>query len=229
MSENTSSSAPVVAFFDLDNTLIATSSAFAFGRPLYRAGLLTWRHVLWLAQEKVLFRLVGGNDRMMKRQKRTMSRIIRGWDVDYLTKVVEEAIPHVITPKVFPQAQRLLDWHRQQGHDVIILSASADTIITPIADSMGVDTAKGTVLEIEDGTFTGEIHSAPSGQVKVNNAQALADERGYDLNSAYFYTDSIADTPLLEKVGHPVAVNPDRSLRKVAQEQGWTIEHFSRP
>lgn len=221
-------SAPIAAFFDLDMTLISKSSAFAFGKPFLKEGLITWKQVLWLMKEQLMFLIRGADDEAIQRQRHNIADIIRGWDADKTQGVIDRAIPDVILPYVFPEGKKLLEQHREAGHDLIILSTSGDPMVVPIARELGVDTARGAEVEVKDGICTGNMELGRGGAVKVQHAQELAEERGYNLDEAYFYTDSITDLPLLERVGHPVAVNPDRKLRRIAQDRGWKILKFEK-
>lgn len=221
-------SAPIAAFFDLDMTLISKSSAFAFGKPFLKEGLVTWRQVLWLMKEQLMFLIRGADDESIQRQRHNIADVIRGWEAEKTRDVIERAIPEVILPYVFPEGKKLLEDHREAGHDLIILSTSGDPMVVPIARELGVETARGAEVEVKDGICTGKMELGRGGEVKVQHAQELAQERGYDLSEAYFYTDSITDLPLLEKVGHPVAVNPDRRLRRIAEERGWKILKFEK-
>ncbi|MFY9189843.1 MAG: HAD-IB family hydrolase [Lawsonella sp.] len=221
-------SAPIAAFFDLDMTLISKSSAFAFGKPFLKEGLITWRQVLWLMKEQFLFLIRGADDAAIQRQRHNIADVIRGWEAEKTQEVIERAIPDVILPYVFPEGEELLYKHREAGHDVIILSTSGDPMVLPIARELGVDTARGAKVEVKNGICTGEMELGRGGEVKVEHAKELADERGYNLDEAYFYTDSITDLPLMEIVGHPVAVNPDRKLRRAAKERGWKILQFEK-
>lgn len=219
-------SAPIAAFFDLDMTLISKSSAFAFGKPFLKAGLVSWRDVAWLAKEQAIFLLHGADDSMIERQRQTMSRIIKGWDAAKMNRLITDAIPDLILPYVFPEGAALLDKHRAAGHTLIILSTSGDPMVRPIAEALGVETARGATVEVVDGVLTGEVEVGKAGEVKVHHALELAEERGFDLSEAYFYTDSISDLPLLKLVGHPVAVNPDKQLLKEAESRNWEILRF---
>jgi phosphoserine phosphatase len=115
------------------------------------------------------------------------------------------------------------------GHQIIIISSSGTDVVEPIGERLGADLAIGTQVGIEDGKYTGEILFYAYGPGKAEAMRSLAAERGYDLTECYAYSDSFTDVPMLEAVGHPVAVNPDTELRKVAVENHWPIRDFAKP
>ena len=131
--------------------------------------------------------------------------------------------------KLNPGALARLEEHRAAGHEVIIISASADILVEPIAAELGVDTVVATTLEAVDGKLTGKILRYLKGDAKAEAVQQFAREHGYDLARSYAYSDSATDIPMLAAVGNPVAVNPDRALRKHAMSQGWQLRTFKNP
>jgi len=115
------------------------------------------------------------------------------------------------------------------GHQIIIISSSGTDVVEPIGQRLGADLAIGTQVGIEDGKYTGEILFYAYGPGKAEAMRDLAAERGFDLAECYAYSDSFTDVPMLEAVGHPVAVNPDTELRKLAVEKDWPIRDFAKP
>jgi len=115
------------------------------------------------------------------------------------------------------------------GRDVVIVSASGTEVVEPIGELLGADDVVASRLEIEDGKYTGEISHYVYAEEKARAIHDLAEERGYDLAECYGYSDSITDVPMLEVVGHPHAVNPDRELRRVAAARGWPVLVFTKP
>ena len=124
---------------------------------------------------------------------------------------------------------QLIAEHKDAGRDVIIISSSGTDIVEPIGARLGVDLAIGTQVAIVDGEYTGEILFSAYGEGKADAMRSLAEERGYDLAQSYAYSDSHTDLPMLDVVGHPVAVNPDAELRRVATEREWPIRDFRKP
>ena len=217
------------AFFDLDKTILATSSALAFTRPFYRGGLIGRSDVIRSAYAQFIFLASGADHDQMETMRRYMSDLVTGWDVARVRDIVAETIDVIIDPTVYDEAVALMEDHRAAGRDVIIISSSGTEVVEPIGARLGADIAIGTQLAVEDGRYTGEILFYAYGEGKAQAMRDLAAERGFDLARCYAYTDSITDLPMLDIVGHPTAVNPDAELRRVATERGWPILDFARP
>lgn len=218
------------AFFDLDKTVIAKSSALAFGRPFYRDGLISRRDVVKSAYAQLMFRLGGGGDEQaMARTRDYLAALCKGWRVEQVQQIVAETLNELINPYVYAEAATLISEHQQAGRDVVLVSASGEEMVRPIGDLLGITDVIATRMSIVDGRYSGEIEFYAAGPNKVTGVQALADERGYQLADCYAYSDSASDLPLLSAVGHPSAVNPDRPLRRAAIENSWPILEFRHP
>ncbi len=216
-----SSSRTTAAFFDLDKTIIARSSTLAFAPSFYRHGLITRTQVYRGAVAQLTFRLAGANHGRMERIRNQVSDLCCGWPADVVTQIVTEGLRQIIGPHVYGEARALLARHQQDGHDVIIVSTSGAEIVGPIGVMLGATDVIATRLTVADGRYTGSVDFYAYGQAKADHVSALAAERGYQLGDCYAYSDSATDLPLLELVGHPHAVNPDRVLRKVARARQW--------
>ncbi|PAT11860.1 HAD-IB family hydrolase [Corynebacterium hadale] len=221
--------APVAAFFDLDKTIIATSSAYAFGKEFLNNGLITRQEALDLYLSKASYMLVGHSSEQMDASRDQLAQLVKGWDVDEVRRITTETMQNVVTPAIYREARELIEQHRAAGHDVIIISASADILVEPIAAELGVDTVVATEVEVEDGKLTGTITQYLKGEAKAAAVETFAREHGYELARCYAYSDSATDIPMLAAVGNPVAVNPDRALRKHAMSSGWEIRTFKNP
>jgi HAD superfamily hydrolase (TIGR01490 family) len=217
------------AFFDLDKTIIATSSSTAFGRSFYAGGLLTRADALRTAYARFLFEIGGADERQTSRLRDALSQLVRGWDVSRVREIVAETIHEHIDPIVYEEALALIRRHQANGRDVIIVSASGAEVVAPIADLLGAEHWIASELEVVDGIYTGEITFYAYGQAKADAIVELARQRGYDLASSYAYSDSITDAPMLNAVGHGFVINPDRALRNAAMDNGWGVLHFRRP
>ena len=220
---------PTAAFFDLDKTIIARSSSFAFSKPFQAGGLISRRAMLRSAYAQFVY-LVGGADHdQMEKMRQFMSQLTAGWDVATVREIVAETLHNIVDPIVYDEAVSLIEEHRSLGRHVVIVSTSGAEVVEPIGAMLGADEVIATQLEIVDGKYTGTIEYYAYAEEKARAIRALAEERGYDLEGCFAYSDSITDVSMLEAVGHPHAVNPDKELRKVAAEKGWPILVFTRP
>lgn len=221
--------ARTAAFFDLDKTIIAKSSALAFSRPFYQGGLINRRAVLKSAYAQFVF-LVGGADHdQMEKMRQYLSALTRGWNVQQVREIVAETLHGLIDPLIYEEAASLIEWHHAAGRDVVIVSSSGVEVVEPIGAMLGADHVIATRLEIEDGRYTGEIEYYAYAENKAAAIRELAQLEGYDLAESYAYSDSVTDLPLLEAVGRPSAVNPDRGLRREATARDWPVLVFDRP
>jgi phosphoserine phosphatase len=140
----------------------------------------------------------------------------------------DEIIPKLLKD-VRREARGLIDLHTDAGRDTYIVSASPVEIVSQFAEEMEMTGGLGTVGEIEDDIYTGRLAEPFCyGEGKADAINKVATEMGYDLSQSYAYTDSAGDLPMLDAVGHPVAVNPDRALETIALHRGWPIVEFSR-
>ncbi|MBG0565249.1 HAD family hydrolase [Actinoplanes aureus] len=218
------------AFFDLDKTVIAKSSALAFGRPFYRDGLISRRDVVKSAYAQLMFRLGGGTDEQaMARTRDYLAALCKGWRVEQVQQIVAETLNDLINPYVYAEAAALIAEHQAAGRDVVLVSASGDEMVRPIGALLGITDIIATRMAIVDGRYSGEVEFYAAGPAKVVGVRELAVARGYDLTECYAYSDSSSDLPLLEAVGHPSTVNPDRALRRVALERSWPVLEFRNP
>ncbi len=217
------------AFFDLDKTIIATSSATAFSRPFLAEGLLTRRSVVRTAYAQLLYLLGGADEDQTERLRAQLSRMVAGWDVSQVSAIVAETLHESIDPTVYAEAVALIEEHHAAGRDVVVVSASGAEVVEPIAAILGADHVIATRMNVLDGRYTGEIDFYAYGENKASAIRELAETEGYDLDASYAYSDSITDAPMLGTVGHAFAVNPDRALRRLAIERGWGALSFVRP
>ncbi|MGV0719380.1 HAD-IB family hydrolase [Mycolicibacterium elephantis] len=217
------------AFFDLDKTVIAKSSTLAFSKPFFNQGLINRRAVLKSAYAQFLFLMSGADHDQMDRMRSYLTNMCAGWDVEQVKSIVGETLHDIVNPLVFAEAADLIADHKLCGRDVVIVSASGEEIVAPIARALGATHAMATRMVVEDGRYTGEIAFYCFGEGKAEAIRQLATREGYALEHCYAYSDSITDLPMLEIVGHPTVVNPDRALRKEAAARGWPVLTFSRP
>ena len=217
------------AFFDLDKTLISRSSTLAFSRPFYRHGLISRTAMIRGAFAQAVFRRAGADHERMERIRSQASQLCRGWQAERVREIVSRHLDDTIVPHLYAEARALVSGHLEAGRDVIVVSASGHEVVDPIAALLGADTVIATQMVIADGRYTGDVAFYAYGEAKAAKMRELAAQRGYRLADCYAYSDSITDLPMLEAVGHPTAVNPDRALRQVAAARNWPILSFAAP
>jgi len=221
--------ASAAAFFDLDRTLISGASAFPFGVEAWRQGMASWNDIAKWAAEALSFLMTGdkGEGASADFRSEFLARI-EGASVSDLERIGQAVLPRLVS-RVRPESRKLIAMHHEAGRDTWIVSASPQRIVEPLAASLGMTGAIGTRGEIVDGRYTGALDGPfIYGAGKAQAIEKLASDRGYDLDLSYAYSDSISDLPMMETVGHPVAVNPDSELDTVAHERGWPIVIFAR-
>jgi HAD superfamily hydrolase (TIGR01490 family) len=216
------------AFFDLDRTLMAGSSAFQFGRAAYRNGLVSRRRLAADAWENIRFRLRGSTDEGMAAIKDRVFRLLEGVPVRDIQRLAPSVLAGVL-PRLYPKMLAIAYEHQDAGRPVFICTAASQEMAELIATVLTLDGAVGTVFEAADGRYTGR--GGGPFNYREGKAQAireLAARENIDLAASWAYSDSESDLPMLRAVGHPVAVNPDAALAKVAREEGWEILRFER-
>ncbi|EFL24947.1 HAD-superfamily subfamily IB hydrolase [Streptomyces himastatinicus ATCC 53653] len=217
------------AFFDLDKTVIAKSSTLTFSKSFYRGGLINRRAVLRTAYAQFVFLAGRADHDQMERLREYLSALCRGWNVALVKEIVAETLHDLIDPIIYDEAASLIEEHHTAGRDVVIVSTSGAEVVEPIGELLGADRVVATRMVVEDGVFTGEVEYYAYGPTKAEAIAELAESEGYDLSRCYAYSDSATDLPMLESVGHPHAVNPDRALRREAVARGWPVLSFDRP
>ncbi|AOS61129.1 HAD-superfamily subfamily IB hydrolase [Actinoalloteichus hymeniacidonis] len=205
--------------------MIAKSNTLAFSRPFFQQGLINRRAVLKSTYAQFLM-LAGADEDQLDRMRAHITSLCAGWDAAQVRAIVEETLHDVVDPLVYKEATQLIANHRDQGHEVVLVSASGEEVVEPIARMLDVSIFAGTRMAIADGLYTGELDFYCHGEQKAAALTALAERNGYRLEDSHAYSDSINDLPFLEAVGHPTAVNPDRALRKEIVQRGWPMLTF---
>jgi HAD superfamily hydrolase (TIGR01490 family) len=215
------------AFFDLDRTLLRRSSALALAGSFRERGLIGRGQLAKAAAWQLLFVARGASAETVRRASDDGLMILKGFAVDDLRTVVAEAMEPVLKPLVYRDPLQLVDRHRARGEPVYIVSATLQEIVEELARELGFDGALGSVCEIVDGVYTGRALRPCHGEAKAEAVRELAAREGLDLAGSTAYSDSHGDRAFLDAVGNPVAVNPDRGLRRLAAERGWPVLTFS--
>lgn len=218
---------PAGAFFDLDRTLIKRSSVLALAGTFRRRRLISRVDLVKSALWQVLFVLRGASAERVRRAAEDGMKILKGFSVAEMESLVGDAMETVLRPLVYAEPINLVRRHRARGEKVYIVSATLQEIVQHIADDLGFDGAIGSTCEIVDGVYTGRTLRAAHGEGKAAAVRELAAAEGLDLAASTAYSDSYSDVPFLEAVGHPVAANPDRKLRRIARERGWPVVDFA--
>ena len=217
------------AFFDLDKTVISKSSSLALSRPFYRAGLVTRSQLFRGAYAQLVYLALGADEKRMGRAKDVMLAMTKGWNRTQVEEVVRQALETVVDPYLYQEALDLIAMHRALGRRVFIVSSAPEEVVRPLAERIGLEDVIATRAEIRDGRYTGNLEFYCYREHKAEAMRLLGEQEDIDLTRSFAYSDSITDRPMLEVVGNPVAVNPDRDLRRLAQQRGWKIRDFRRP
>jgi HAD superfamily hydrolase (TIGR01490 family) len=212
------------AFFDLDRTLLRRSSALALAPAFRRRGIISRRQMVKAAAWQILFVLRGASHEAVRAAAEDGLLLLKGRTPEEMRDLVAESLETVLRPLVYAESLALVERHRRRGEPVYIVSATLQEIVQGIADDLGFDGALGTVCEVVGGRYTGKAIRALHAQAKADCIRSL----DHDLAASTAYSDSHTDLPFLEAVGHPVAVNPDRALRRIAGERRWPILEFGR-
>jgi HAD superfamily hydrolase (TIGR01490 family) len=205
------------------------SSAFQFGRAAYRAGLVTRRQLAADAWANIRFRLRGSTDDDTHALRDRISASLAGTRVRDMERLGADVLAGIL-PRIYPQMLAVAHEHQDAGRRVYIVTAASQELASLLAHVLALDGAIGSNFsEVKNGVFTGK----PTGLFiyrsdKARAIEQLAEREGIDLSASYAYSDSESDLPMLQVVGNPVAVNPDRELLRVAHEQGWQVLRFDR-
>lgn len=219
------SAAPrAAAFFDLDKTLMQGSSAFQFARAVREAGLMTRRQLVSDAVANLLFRYRGATDADLLALRDRIAASLQGIRVRDMERLGVRVLTRIL-PKLYPRMLTIAYDHQDAGRPVFIITAAAQGLADVLATVLSFNGAVGSSLsEIKNGVYTGRATGAfLYRDAKAEAVTALAAEHGFDLAASYAYSDSASDLPMLSIVGHPVVVNPDAELRRLAREHGWEM------
>jgi HAD superfamily hydrolase (TIGR01490 family) len=214
------------AFFDLDRTLIARSSSLALAEPFRRRGLIGRRQLAKAKLAQLLFARFGaGHGRAGQTADAAMS-VLRGIRVEVLEEIVADAWEPVLRPLVYREALEAAESHAARGEPVFIVSGALQEVVDRLATELGFAGSLGSRAEVEEGVYTGRLVRRMLGREKAVALAELAGAEGLELAASTAYSDSHSDLAFLESVGEPVAVNPDKELRRIAESRGWRVTWF---
>jgi HAD superfamily hydrolase (TIGR01490 family) len=216
------------AFFDLDRTLMAGSSGIFFARAAFEAGMITRARLLGDLYQNLRFRLRGSTDDWADAVRERVGEMLAGVAVRDLQRMSPRVLAGVL-PRLYPQMLERAYGHQDAGRPVYIVTAASQEMADLLAHVLAFDGGVGSRLEVRDGHYTGR----PAGpfnyrQGKVLSLRELAAREGIDLGASYAYSDSESDLPMLRAVGHPVVVNPDSDLTRIAAREGWEVLRLDR-
>jgi HAD superfamily hydrolase (TIGR01490 family) len=218
------------AFFDLDKTVIARSSTLALGKPLMREGMISRSMIVKGLYAQLVYQLVGADEAKMDKMRVALLELTKGWERDRLEQIVRETVTGVIEPVIYAEALEVIAEHRAAGRRVYIVSSSGEEVVRPLCQLLGVPHFIATRAEVDaEGKYTGELEFYCYGDNKALAIREAAERYGIDLERSFAYSDSATDLPMLETVGHPHVVNPDKELRAIAVERDWPILGFAHP
>lgn len=218
------SDTPVLAFFDVDNTLMRGASVFYVGREAWRRGLISWRDIAVFAWHQFRFLAVGENRSHLATAKERALGLVSGHTEAGLVQLAHDIYDKDIAPKLWAETVTLTKEHLAKGHEVWLVTATPQLVADVIAERLGLTGAIGTKVEALDGVFTGDLDGhVLHGDEKAIVSREFAAVRGADLAACWAYSDSSNDIPLLSMVGNRVVVNPDAKLLAHAREQGWEV------
>jgi len=216
------------AFFDVDNTMMMGASIFHFARGMAARKFFTSSDLARFALQQVMFR-VGGRESSdgIRNARESGLSFVAGHSVAELTALGEEIYDELMADKIWPGTRSLAQMHLDAGQRVWLVTATPVDLATIIARRLGLTGALGTVLESENGVYTGRlVGEMLHGPAKAHAVRALAAREGLNLRRCTAYSDSANDVPMLSVVGTAVAVNPDGTLRETARRRGWEIRDF---
>ena len=213
----------IIAFFDMDYTTLDDSSGLLYVKYLRRQKRIGRRVLLRIAWWTLLYK-VSAID-----VNSAVPKMLSYAEHQSAARLMAESyawFDETLRAHIAPRAVDKIDFHRQQGHRVVLISASTQFAVQPVAEYLRLDFLCTRLIDRDD-ELTGQVVDPPCyGAAKVVWARRYADEQGARLSDAYLYTDSHSDRPLLDAVGHPIAVNPDARLKRLARQRGWPIETF---
>ena len=213
-----------VAFFDVDNTLLRGASIFHIAKAARRQRLITLVDILRFCWHQAVFLFIGENHRHLGSIRDRAMTLLGGYTEAELVVLANEVFDRDLQSRLWPETVELARAHQRKGHEVWLITATPQLIAQVIAERLGLTGALGTLLEAENGVFTGRlVGDMLHGERKAVAARELTAEKNVDLEECWAYSDSRNDIPLLSLVGNRIVVNPDATLARHASACGWSV------
>ncbi|MBI5450508.1 MAG: HAD family hydrolase [Gammaproteobacteria bacterium] len=211
-----------IALFDLDNTLLGGDSDHLWGQFLIEQGAVN-REYYQRENDRYYWEYQHGTLDIREFLEFSLLPLTEH-DLTTLHRWRQRYFTDKIIPIMLPKAYELLDRHRRLGHTLVIITATNRFVTEPIAQHFGVDHLLATDPELIANRYTGRIVDPPCfREGKVKKLELWLRQNGLNLASSWFYSDSHNDIPLLERVTHPCAVDPDDTLAQHASMKGWPV------
>lgn len=214
----------VIAFFDLDHTLLDGANGNLYARLMVRKGQMPPRGMLWVLWYTILYKL----NRLPRREVyRKVLDIMGRYTVLEMIEMMDEGFEQLILPRLYGEGAELVECHKEKGHVTVVATAAGEYVAERVRAQLQADGFIATPIPVEGDHITSEIEGPTAFmEGKLEMAREFAREAGADLEDCYFYSDSASDLPLLQAVGHPVLVNPQLKLRMASRGKGWPILRF---
>ncbi|MBN1413314.1 MAG: HAD-IB family hydrolase [Spirochaetales bacterium] len=211
------------AFFDIDKTLISVFSEQAFALRMLKKGHLGFHKVLLILFSYIVYSLIEIKDHE-KTKKAAVRLIMKNQPVEKSNRLYDEYFQSTLQYTIYDEMKKEIERHRREGRKLVLISSSVDLIVSRFRDHLNFDKYYAARLEKKDCLYTGEILGRVfNGRRKAEAVREFAEAEKIDLKKSYAYGDYRDDRYMLELVGHPVAVNPDKTLKQIAGERGWAI------
>lgn len=208
------------AVFDVDDTLLNGNTGRIYARVFLKEGIIGFKEAITFIKFILSYRLNRFN--YSKAMEKTYS-LVEGWDVNEIASLVEKYHKKLVLPLLNKRMMKELNRHKRQGRMIILATNSWYEMVLPIAKEVGADVLLATEAQKKKGVFTGVLKKACYGKKKMERVIEVAEKYNIDLKKSYAYSDHSSDIWLLSAVGNPVAVRPDKNLRKHANEKKWRV------
>ena len=216
-----------IAFFDLDHTLLDGAN----GNLVVKYMVKTRRMGLDAVWKAIKFTTLYRLNRLPREEVyRWTFRECGKYSMEELVEMLDESYEQYVMPRLFKEGAECVDEHKAKGHHTVIATAAGEYMSEKVRVQLGADGKIAAVAAVVDGRLTDQVEMPmPYGEGKEILARRYAERMGVSLADCWFYSDSLADVPLLQAVGHPFAVNPQRAVRRIAAERGWPVLNWNTP